>query len=98
MAKKELSVLPRENPDIPATLTKATIAALQALQAGTATPDQQQRALQWIINEASGAYMPNFYTGGEDGRRSTDFALGRAFVGQQIVGALKINPLYYHED
>lgn len=59
--------------------------AIQALLRGDALPHQQQRALKWIIESAAGTYDQTFYPGGEDGRRNTDFAEGRRFVGSQIV-------------
>ena len=65
----------------------AAATALQALMDGTAEPEQQQRALRWIIEEAAGTYKLNFY----DDERSTAFALGRAFVGQIIAGVSKMN-------
>lgn len=76
---------------LPAAWEPADAGALQALMAGEAKPHQQKRALDWIINQCCATYDPPFKTGGEDGRRETDFALGRAFAGQQIVGLLKVN-------
>lgn len=65
---------------------KADAAALQALATGTANEGQQKRALQYVIETAANtydlAYQPN-------SPRDTDFALGRAFVGQQLVKLLK---------
>jgi hypothetical protein len=62
----------------------ADAAALQALQRGQASIDQQQRALRWIINQACATY--DFaYRPGTEGDRDTVLALGRQFVGQQIV-------------
>lgn len=84
--------------DEPVPATKAQINALQKLHEGIAEPHQQRAAIEWIINQASAAYSPSFRRGGEDGRRDTDFALGRAFVGQQIIGLLKINLINYGED
>lgn len=70
---------------------KADAAALQALQFGRATEDQQKRALRWVVELASGTYDVSFRPGGEDGRRETDFAEGRRFVGLQIVKLLGLN-------
>lgn len=64
-------------------------AALQALERGNATPDQQKRALNWIVNGACATYDLS-YRPGDDGRRDTDFAEGRRFVGLQVVKLLKI--------
>ena len=68
------------------------VRALQALAAGNASDRQQQRALQWIIEAAAGTYDMSYRPGGEDGRRDTDFAEGRRFVGLQIVKLLKLIP------
>jgi len=68
----------------------ADVSAIQALVAGTATPEQQRRALDWIIYKAAGTYdFP--YRPGPDGARNTDLALGRLFVGQQIVKLTRLN-------
>lgn len=76
--------------DAPAPFDIADASAVQALLSGTAEPEQQQRALKWVIEAASATYLPGFRSG-EEGRRSTDFMLGRIFVGQQIIGLLKVN-------
>lgn len=57
-------------------------AALRAMQAGNANPNQQRQALAWIVNLAAGAYDQPFRPGAAD---ETAFACGRMFVGQQIV-------------
>jgi hypothetical protein len=66
-------------------------AALQALQMGKATPDQQKAALDWFINTASRYYDLSYRPGGHEGDRDTAFAEGRRFPGQQTVKMLKIN-------
>lgn len=75
----------------PASWEAADAKALQMLYEGTATAHQQKRALSWIITMAAASNEPPFRPGGQDGDRETAFACGRAFVGQQIVGLLKIN-------
>lgn len=67
-------------------------AALQALATGTAQAHQQKLALDWIINQAAGTYEEPYRPGGDDGARDTVFALGRAFVGRQIVKLINIKP------
>lgn len=66
----------------------ADASAIQALYRGDATSDQQQRALQWIINVAGAnddlPWLP------ESDRVSSFFA-GRQFVARQVVKLLKIN-------
>lgn len=58
--------------------------ALRALQAGTATAHQQQRALAWIIESARTYDQPYRPTSPTD----TAFACGMQFVGQAIVKLL----------
>ena len=64
--------------------------AMQALERGDASADQQRRVLKWIIEQASGTYAMS-YRPGESGDRDTAFAEGRRFVGLQIVKLLKLN-------
>jgi len=61
--------------------------AIQALHAGTATPEQQQLALRTIIEGFAGRDEFHFH----ESQRDTDFALGKAWVGQQLVKVLKLN-------
>ncbi len=75
---------------MPAAYELPDASAIQALQRGDATPEQQQRALKWIIENACGTYDMS-YRPGEEGRRDTDFAEGKRFVGSQIVKLLKLN-------
>jgi hypothetical protein len=63
------------------------VAALQAVMAGEATPEQQQRAMTWIIYGACGTYDLDYRTEPRDHA----FASGRRFVGLQIVKMLKLN-------
>lgn len=74
-------------PHIPADYTLADASAIQALHRGDASADQQQRALRWLIEQASGTYEFQFYPSD----RETAFALGRGFVGQQIVKLVKLD-------
>lgn len=66
----------------------ADITALQALASGTATAEQQKRALDWIIIQACSTYDMSYRP---DSDRDTTFAEGRRFVGLQIVKALHLN-------
>ena len=74
-------------PHIPPQWDVADASAIQALVDGVAEPEQQKRALKWIVESAAGTYEFNFYPTD----RETSFALGRAFVGQQIVKLMRIN-------
>ncbi len=69
--------------------TNADIAAIQALHRGEADAYQQRRALNWIINTACATYDLSYWP---DSARDTDFALGRQFVGQQLVKLTLLNP------
>ena len=77
-------------PWLPVPYELADATALQALQEGRADPVQQRRALEWIIRQCAGTYDLAFRPGGMEGSRDTDFALGRQFVGQQIVKLLHL--------
>lgn len=72
----------------PADYSPEDAAALQALQKGVANAAQQQRALDWIVLQACRTYDFAFRPGAND--RDTNIALGRQFVGQQIVKLLNI--------
>ena len=76
-----------QGPHIPAPYELADASAIQALMRGEANADQQVRALRWVIEQAAGAYEFQFYPSD----RETAFALGRGFVGQQIVKLSKLN-------
>lgn len=65
-----------------------TVAAVQALAAGAATPDQQRAVLNWLVNQAAATYGQSFQ---EAGDRETCFAEGRRYVGNQIVKLTKIS-------
>jgi hypothetical protein len=76
------------DPTTPAKYERADVVALKALAAGTATPEQQQRGLDWIIKAAADTYGLSFRLGSPDG---TAFAEGRRSVGLQVVKLLNIN-------
>lgn len=63
--------------------TENEVHAVRACVVGVATGDQQKTAMDWIMREAAKigdlSYQP-----GEDGRRDTDFAEGRRYVGALI--------------
>lgn len=61
--------------------------ALQAMQDGRATAPQQQQVLKWIINNLCRTYDNQYFP---DSTRNTDFALGKRWVGQQLVKLLNI--------
>lgn len=73
----------------PAPYDLADVHAMQNLAQGTATKDQQIRALKWIVETASrvydGTYSPL-------SPRDSDFAAGMRWVGLQIVKLTKLQP------
>jgi hypothetical protein len=69
---------------------EADAGALQALAKGEADEIAQKRALDFFINRLCGTYDMH-YRPGTEGQRDTDFALGRAFPGQQIRKLLIVN-------
>lgn len=71
----------------PAPFTSSDATALQAVASGTANNGQQKRALDWILKSACG--LPIWPYRADE--RETCVALGRQFVGQQIMGVLKVN-------
>lgn len=83
---------PRDPAWLPVTYDAADIEALQAVHAGTADAYQQRRALEWIINQAAETYGEPFRSDVDGGDRETSFALGRAFVGRQVVKLVKLSP------
>lgn len=80
-------VAPQPAPYAPAPYTDADVAALQALQRGEATPEQQKRALEWIVNAAANTYDLEYRTEPRDHA----FCSGRRFVGLQIVKMLRLS-------
>lgn len=58
---------------------------------GTASADQQRRALKYIIEVLCGTYDMSYQPGDGDGRRDSDFAEGKRFVGNQIVKFVNMN-------
>ena len=84
------------HPWLPASYTAIDVTNIQALQKGEASPEQQARALKWIIESACKTYdLP--YRPGTEGQRDTDFACGMQHVGYTIVKMLKINPMALRE-
>lgn len=58
-------------------------AAIQAVAAGNANSGQQK--LFWdFLQRFCGCGQMSFWPGGDDGRRATDFAEGRRWVGDQL--------------
>ena len=77
---------------IPIGIENADIFALQALERGTANAAQQKRAVAFIEVVLCAADRMSFYPGGEDGKRASDFAEGKRWVGSQLRRLLKLRP------
>lgn len=72
---------PTPPPYLPAEWDIRVVNAISALQSGVADSEQQMLAYQWIVYEAS-RYGDEGY---HDNDRDTAYALGRQFVGRQMV-------------
>jgi hypothetical protein len=70
----------------------ADVYALQALARGQANAGQQQRAIAFIVDELCATDRMSFYPGAEDGRRASDFAEGKRWVGCYVRRILKLRP------
>lgn len=69
---------------------EAATMAIKALSMGTASPSQQQYALNFIIYRLA-EFDQMSYRPGPDGERDTAFAEGKRMVGHQI--RLRIDPI-----
>lgn len=88
--KPHAQVLLEHAPWRPAAYEDADVAAFQALAEGKASPDQQRRALKWLIERACATYDLSYRPGGEDGARDTVFAEGKRAVGLEVVKLIKL--------
>lgn len=66
----------------------ADVAAIQALNRGEASPDQQRRALEWIVERAAQVGDDAFVPGHAE---TTQYLIGRQSVGKQVIKLLKLN-------
>ena len=73
-------------------LDDADIFAVQAVAQGVANEAQQQRAYDLIVRTLCETDRMTFWPGGEDGRRATDFAEGKRWVGLQLRRIEKLRP------
>lgn len=87
---KAIPGLPNIDPWKPPKYSIEDIGAIQALQAGTAMPHQQQNALKLIVETIAGYYEISFRPG-VDGDRIAAFAEGKRYVGQQIVKLTRLD-------
>lgn len=79
---------PKTAPWYPPVYELADFYAIKNLAAGSASPEQQRRALKWIVENACGTYDLSYRPNSD---RDTAFAEGRRFVGLQIVKAVQLD-------
>lgn len=60
--------------------------AVRAVAAGTATADQQKRAMRWVIEHAAAAYQDTHFPTDAD----RCFANGRRFVGLRLITIINL--------
>lgn len=77
----------KASPLYPTAIAKEDALAIQALYTGTATEGQQQRALNFIINELCLTYDQPYRPWSD---RETTFACGKMHVGQELVRLTKL--------
>lgn len=84
--RKDPAKVLADNPAwLPPDFKLADVAAMQAVAIGKGDSDQQKRVMRYIVETLAGTYDPSYRPGAEEGRRETDFAEGRRFVGLRIV-------------
>jgi len=81
---------PKENPIEPPDHKIADVVAIQDVMDGKANEQQQVRAMKYIIEVLCGTYDFAF----RPDQRLTDVALGKQFVGKQLVTMIKLNREY----
>lgn len=74
-------------PWAPPSYDPGVVAAIQALERGSANPHQQKLAIAWIINKCCNTYDLSYRPGRQG---ETDFAEGRRFVGLQLVRTINL--------
>jgi hypothetical protein len=91
---------PKSQPDRPWRMPQiedADIFALQAVAKGTANNAQQLRAYEYVVRTLCETDRMTFWPGGEDGKRATDFAEGKRWVGVQLRRIEKMRPDHRNE-
>lgn len=85
--RRALVAVSQPQGSMPAPITSSDAAAMQALASGVANEGQQKHALKWILDGACALPVWPY----RESQRETDIALGRHFVGQQIVTLIRAN-------
>ena len=78
----------KSDPWLPSNWELADATAIQALASGEAEPEQQIRALRFIVEGLCRTYDLSYRP---DSERNTVFAEGKRFIGLQIVTITKTN-------
>lgn len=73
-------------------ITDGDVFALQALAKGVANEAQQKQGFDYIVRALCETDRMTFWPGGEDGKRATDFAEGKRWVGIQLRRIEKLRP------
>lgn len=68
------------------------VVAIKALADGAADQFQQRTAFAFIRDGLCEVEKMSFWPGGEDGRRATDFAEGKRWVGDQLRRIVRLQP------
>lgn len=95
MAKATRAPLPWDRVD----LSNTEVASIRAVSEGVADPEQQRVAYKAIIHKLCAVDRASFtILGGDEGRRATDFAEGKRWVGntirfQIVAREYPVNPL-----
>ena len=86
MSRPEDTWRPKQNPWDPPDGGEAVVYAIRALADGKANDGQQKLIWNWLgyITGTGDSFADLSFRPGEDGRRNTDFAEGKRFVGLQI--------------
>jgi hypothetical protein len=66
--------------------------AIQAIANGIASDGQQRRAYDYVVRLLCESDRMTFWPGGEDGRRASDFAEGKRWVGLQLRRLERMRP------
>jgi hypothetical protein len=81
-------------PHIVSPPSRSVAASIKALANGDADPEQQKLALKWIIDEAAGTYESVYFP---ESVRQSDFASGKRFVGNYILGIINMSMAIFDE-
>lgn len=78
----------------PAEYQLADLTAVQAIAAGSATPEQQRRGFKWIIEQACDTYGLGWHP---EGPHASSFVAGRRFAGMQVVKVVNLNAAVFRK-